>query len=84
MKDKLPTAKEFLRSKGLADPKYIVIAGNNVIEYMKEYAKLHVKEALKQASEKAGMIWATTDFYDDRKIIHKPSILNAYPLDNIK
>lgn len=43
MKDKLPTAKEFLRSKGLADPKYIVIAGNNVVKYLEEYAKLYLK-----------------------------------------
>jgi hypothetical protein len=47
--EQLPTARQFLRSKGLAEPKYIIIPGNNVIEYMKEYAELHVKEALKQA-----------------------------------
>ena len=62
-----------------------------VKEAMIEFAKMHVQEALKQASEKADADF--TYLGDDLKEIGaeyievytiKDSILNAYPLDLIK
>lgn len=88
----LPTAEEFL--------------DNNIIDYlvskkvknvMIEFAKLHVEQALKEASEKAyakgkGSNLTTKDknfFYTFAGHIgeiemNKDSILNAYPISNIK
>ena len=58
---------------------YFYMDSNNefleIPELMIEFAKLHVTEALKQASEKAEC--------DDVGIVEN-SILNSYPLDNIK
>lgn len=64
---------------------------NNVTDMLIEFAKMHVQEALKQASEKADADF--TYLGDDLKEIGaeyievytvKDSILNAYPLDLIK
>ena len=64
---------------------------NNVTGMLIEFAKMHVEEALKQASEKADADF--TYLGDDLKEIGaeyievytiKDSILNAYPLDLIK
>ena len=70
---------------------------NNVTDMLIEFAKMHVQEALKQASEKAyaqgkGTTLTTkrSNFYYTYaghigKIeMNKDSILNAYPLDLIK
>ena len=63
---------------------------NNVTDMLIEFAKMHVQEALKQASEKADADF--TYLGDDLKEIGaeyievytiKDSILNAYPLENI-
>ena len=59
---------------------------NRVLEAMREFAKLHVKSALKAASEKA-RIKANTQqgnsmFIDDFEV-KKESVLNSYPLENI-
>ncbi len=88
----IPTAEEFLKKEELVT----YIKGqkawlSNVKSYMIEFAKLHVEAALKIASEKA----TTTvhkhihdkdeiDGYILIEIINKDSILNAYPLENIK
>ena len=48
-------------------------------ELMIEFAKLHVTEALKQASENA-----ESYIQGESMVIDKDSILNAYPLENIK
>ena len=81
MENKLPTAEEFLdaNTSGIIDE-------IKCEELMIEFAKLHVEEALKAASEEAkvfkdldiknhtyGMIGVNID-----------SILNAYPLTLIK
>lgn len=66
---KIVTAEEFaLTTLQNTDMEDIVIA-------MIEFAKLHVKEALKEASEKAS--------FDDVGIVEN-SILYAYSLENIK
>lgn len=51
-----------------------------VEECMIEFAKMHVTEALKQASEKAEI---ENDWDNQKGNISKDSILTAYPLDNI-
>jgi hypothetical protein len=67
----IPTAKEF----------YDVHYSDDVVIMMRDYAKLHVEAALKAALEDAPYGSSTdTVSYKDMK----DSILNAYPLSNIK
>jgi hypothetical protein len=59
----------------------------NIEEFMIEFAKMHVTEALRIASEKAKIQYnysgnTGSEFYDE--YVDKDSILNAYPLDKIK
>lgn len=51
-------------------------------EMMVEFAKIHVKEALKQASENAEQKWVK--YTDNDYEIDKESILKSYPLKNIR
>jgi hypothetical protein len=51
----------------------------NIKEWMIEFAKLHVNEALKQASEKFSINLFGPDINEVRK-----DILNAYSLDNVE
>ena len=86
------TAEKFLIEKNY--PLYNEFGGLGmyyVKEAMIEFAKMHVQEALKQASEKADADF--TYLGDDLKEIEaeyievytiKDSILNAYSLENIK
>ena len=67
---KIPTAKDFWDNNTFNDHEEALI----------EFAKLHVKAALKEASEKAewkGHTLASVEICDY-------SILDAYPLENIK
>ena len=88
----IPTAEEYLRNNN-----YNLFATSPFTEMMIEFAKLHVKAALKEASEKAELgsyefkeSWmvelfnCTTDDLGNIKAINKNSILTAYSLDNIK
>ena len=88
----MKTTEEFLKyfneKEGNIDKLYY---DSYVKKLMREFAKMHVKEALKQASEKADADF--TYLGDDLKEIGaeyievytiKDSILNAYPLDLIK
>ena len=90
------TAKEFLKTQptnrhgNLLEPEESLI----------EFAKLHVERALKEASEKAELEYAdgkydcpnyceepfnmTCDELGNCHYIDRDSILNAYPLENIK
>ncbi len=97
----IPTAKQFIRNKiassGLpasSDP-IKVLGRTELYEYMEEYsilkAQLHVKAALKAASEK-GTASIVNDgcppFYRNetpkKAVINKDSILNAYDISQIK
>ena len=75
------TAEEFLKET-LGD----VYKGNAPIEhYMIEFAKMHVTQALNQASESVD--YELTYYYSsERNAFDKieESILTAYPLENIK
>jgi hypothetical protein len=92
------TAEEFLKNSknvsytSLKDEVKLYFIEQDLIEF----AKMHVEEALKQASEKAyeeyidlntKEIFDYTDVMVDDGVgvnINKDSILNAYPLENIK
>ena len=74
------TAKLILTGKETYDPEYPTVSKYDALEAMIEFAKLHVTEALKEASEKAEIEDLS---YDDR-IVNVKSILNAYSLENIK
>lgn len=66
---KIPTAEEFMNLyHGSTNPHALI-----------EFAKLHVEAALKEAAEKAVTEEVWGDYYVD-----KNSILNSYPLKNIK
>jgi hypothetical protein len=82
--EKIPTAKAFYQN---------YIEENNhdshvdIEEMLIEFAKIHVEAALKEASEKA----KTSEFWEGNTgseycetIVDKESILNSYPLNNIK
>lgn len=71
----------------------------DIINMMKEFAKLHVQQALKEASEKSYAISSNSNITSKDRLygkqglicvhlgdisVEKESILNAYPLNNIK
>ena len=86
---KVPTIEDFLNSRGCSSTthrtaKYYY---NVEVEYIAELIKLHLKEALKQASENFKMKQRDNvhelDMNDDWMEVDKESILNAYPIDEI-
>ena len=85
MENKIPTAEEFAWSQE-EDFKTILAEANyqEVYNLMIEFAKLHVEAALKDASENAELKYRINDISCNDKILDKNSILNAYPLTNIK
>lgn len=75
MEDKIPTAEYWIKNE------MNIIDVQESAKKLIEFTELHVKEALKQASEKAEMnLIKYTDDYE----INRHSILTAYNLDNIK
>ena len=88
MNNKIPTAETFLVESR--------IAGATAKKVMIEFAKLHVQAALETAFLNSEMRVSEndtneypsfTDRYDDGYVtitVSKDSILNAYPLENIK
>jgi len=90
----IPTAEKFLSDnidrtyfphidESIEDKKGEVLT---ILDCMNEFAKLHVKAALKAAAEKARLDeWPSFD--EDEPLyytIDKESIMDAYPLCNIK
>jgi hypothetical protein len=87
----IPTAEEFLDAK--SDYMY---SPTTTIDIMIEFAKLHVEAALKEASESRCIKMLEKTWYEyslepDTTIlarinitVNKDSILNSYPLTNIK
>ena len=81
--EKLPTAEEFLRK----NIDYVLSENDckeDVENAMIEFAKLHVEAALKKASKKAKIIDVGIDYAIMEFVVDKSSILNSYPLENIK
>jgi len=88
--NKIPTAEEFIRYVyNIENNQTIVTNPKTLSVHLIEFAKFHVQEALKVASEEATI---TYEIHEDKntgieypaKVINKDSILNAYPLENIK
>ena len=84
---KIPTAEECFNN--FVDFEICPLKGytskqltNDIKKAMIEFAKLHVEAALKEASENAETKWVKYTDHDYE--IDKDSILNAYPLENIK
>jgi len=75
----IPTAEEFIKNYHRQEGHTFE---QSVPQAMIEFAKLHVEYALKNASEKSTVI-RDEEFYTISHI-DKNSILNAYPLTNIK
>lgn len=84
-KNKIPTAEDFLDNY---EDEYFAGAvfgefaykKEQVVKAMIEFAKLHVKAALEEASNNVKV-----DFSEDFLIgVNKTSILSAYPLNNMK
>ena len=88
----MKTAEEFLLQK----PFILGMTRADQVIAMIEFAKMHVQEALKQASENSFVeyidlntdeIFDYTDVITDDNVganVNKESILNAYSLENIK
>lgn len=83
---KIPTAEEFQRDYSIEyydEGGYQGIEEKEVSKMLIEFAKLHVKEALKVASKEAEY---HTDGQEhiEKVWIDTYSILNSYPLENIR
>ena len=90
MNNNIPTAEEILAKITPVTIEGIKVYGKEVVlSMMKLNAKLHVKAAIKAILKKSTItIEETTDpitgeTYID-KVIDKNSIINSYPLDQIK
>lgn len=90
--EKIPTAEEFATEFDNMRMPRGVSYQKEIGEVMIEFAKLHVTTALKTASEKGKIklepMGVNVDngesIFDPHYIIDEDSILNAYPLENIK
>lgn len=75
---------QLLTSKELFDK---MLSENDEVtstEMMIEFAKLHVEQSLKLASKKAKIVDVGIDYAITEWVVDKDSILNSYPLENIK
>jgi len=82
--EKIPTALEFLKEAQSNPTK-----GWTTHKAMIEFAKLHVEATLKEASEKATVTPIDHEEISEGSFrpiwgVDDDSILNSYPLDNIK
>lgn len=80
VEDKIPSAEELWMDKTGNTP------NQEEFTAMIEFAKLHVEAALKEASEKVSLTDFAWEFLQEGAYdaIDKDTILNAYPLNNIK
>ena len=95
VEDRIPSAEEWLSNhKELSsydvayhdEGGYQGVDENKLYKIMIEFAKLHVEAALKAASEKVSLTDFAYEFLQEGAYdaIDKETILNDYPLDNIK
>lgn len=90
MENKLPTAKKLLKKEYyhiILDSKDTWVKISDIEDAMIEFARMHVEAALKEASEKAKCCDDAIVDLDHTIIdayVEKDSILNSYPLTNIK
>ena len=74
------TSEEFLRNSSVtSSDRYDFLSKQ---ELMIEFAKMHVREALKQALESIPCLGSSTDIASYEEV--EEAILNSYPLENIK
>jgi hypothetical protein len=78
---KIPTAEEFLNNIEIWDG--IFVHSHNAKKAMIQFAKLHVEAALNAVS-KEEIHFSYSGKLVTGYILEKDSILNAYPLTNIK
>ena len=87
----IPTAEELYRDTKI-NPNLDLFSDDvkHLVELMIEFAKLHVEAALKDASENTLIETTLVNtpnnevFYKHFHRMNKDSILNSYPLSNIK
>jgi hypothetical protein len=85
--NKIPTVEEFFKQKGTLiinnDGTY---SNDTPVEYIIEFAKLHVQEALKEAKRKTNKKVDMRNYEDElyKDEILTRTIIKAYPLSNIK
>jgi hypothetical protein len=85
--NKIPTAEDFLQEHSKISHFYddktnqMVCFSADVQQALIDFAKLHVELALKTAAENAIIIPSEEDI---EEYVDQKSIINAYPLDNIK
>ena len=81
--EKIPTAEEVIAKivKFESTNDIIECTVYSLSQVMIEFAKRHVTDALKEASEKA-LVYADEGGYSE--FVDEYSILNSYSLDNIK
>lgn len=83
MENKIPTAEEFLNNYKFKVGEHI---GNSdfdtIAKYAIEFAKLHVKAALKEALESIPCLGSSSDIATYEEV--EDAVLNAYPLTLIK
>jgi hypothetical protein len=77
--EKIPTAEQIAYNSKFNNSG--LIHYKDCAKLMNSFAKLHVQAALKAANENAIISYEATDM---EPYINKDSILNAYPLENIK
>lgn len=83
MKKKIPTAEEFIQQyatwtvQDSPDTMTTVIDKADCLEAMIEYAKLHVKAALKAALESIPCLGSSTDIATYEEV--EEEVLNSYP-----
>ena len=76
---KIPTAEEFLKGRPWKNGMNLQ---ERIHESMIEFAKLHVEAALEEAEKETVKHISKTIL--ELNMYNKNSILNAYPLENIK
>jgi hypothetical protein len=89
MEDKIPTIEEFLKDlqteRSYENQEYLMYFAIDIPEKIKKFTAMHVAAALKAAAKDA----KTRHIHSERGgagyySIDYDSILNAYPLENIK
>lgn len=84
--NKIPTVSEFTKSK---DPGFLYgVNGYGICQkfedLMIEFAKMHVKKALEEAAKKAEIDSVDSFTQGITFYVSERSIVNSYPLENIK
>lgn len=79
------TAEEFISGKSNSydsQMRRLTFTESNVKSLMIEFAKRHVKAALKEALESIPCLGSSTDIATYKEV--EDAVLNSYPLENIK